>query len=63
MQGLQDSFIDMEDRKMARYRVMEAKCGIGAGGMACGPVAGPVIGEIRLADENGDGCYLLLNVK
>ena len=28
--------------------------------MACGPVAGPVIGEIRLEDENGDGFYLCL---
>ena len=51
---------DMEDRKMARYRVMEAKCGIGAGGMACGPVAGPVVGEIKLADESGDEFYLCL---
>lgn len=45
---------------MARYRVMEAKCGVCAGGMACGSVAGPVIGEIRLEDENGDGFYLCL---
>ena len=45
---------------MARYRVMEAKCGVGAGGMACGPVAGPVVGEIKLADEDGDGFYLCL---
>ena len=45
---------------MARYRVMEAKCGIGAGGMACGPVAGPVVGEIKLADESGDEFYVCL---
>ena len=45
---------------MARYRVMEAKCGVGAGGMACGPVAGPVVGGIKLADEDGDGFYLCL---
>ena len=45
---------------MARYRVMEAKCGVGSGGMACGPVAGPVVGEIKLADEDGDGFYLCL---
>ena len=45
---------------MARYRVMEAKCGIGAGGMACGPVVGPVVGEIKLSDESGDEFYLCL---
>lgn len=45
---------------MARYRVLEAKCGVGIGGMACGPVAGPVVGEIKLVDENGDEFYLCL---
>ena len=45
---------------MARYRVLEAKCGVGAGGMACGPVGGPVVGEINLADENGEEFYLCL---
>ena len=45
---------------MARYRVLEAKCGVGAGGMACGPVGGPVVGEIKLADENGNEFLLCL---
>ena len=45
---------------MARYRVLEAKCGVARGGMACGPVGGPVVGEIKLADENGKEFYLCL---
>ena len=45
---------------MARYRVLEAKCGVGTGGMACGPVSGPVVGEIKLADESGKEFYLCL---
>ena len=45
---------------MARYRVLEAKYGVARGGMACGPVAGPVMAEIKLADENGDEFYLNL---
>lgn len=43
-----------------RYKVLAAKCGVGAGGFACGPVSGPVIGEIKLADENGSEFYLCL---
>ena len=45
---------------MTRYRVLEAKCGVGVGGMACGPVAGPVVGEIKITDEDGDEFYLCL---
>lgn len=45
---------------MARYRLLEAKCGVGRGGFACGPVAGPVIGEIKLEDEKGNRFYLNL---
>jgi len=45
---------------MVRYKVLEAKCGVGAGGMACGPVGGPVVGEIKLADESGEEFYLCL---
>ena len=37
-------FKDMEDKMMARYRVLEAKRGVGAGGMTCSPVGGPVVG-------------------
>ena len=48
MTGGAAKFNDMEDKKMARYRVLEAKCGVGAGGMACGPVSGPIVGEIKL---------------
>ena len=51
---------DTEDKKMARYRVLEAKCGVGAGGMACGPVGGPIVGEIKLADESSEEFYLCL---
>ena len=50
----------MEDKTMTRYRVLEAKCGVGVGGMACGPVAGPVVGEIKITDEDGDEFYLCL---
>ena len=45
---------------MKRYRVLEAKCGVGEGGFACGPVAGPVVAEIRLSDENSSKFYLSL---
>ena len=45
---------------MARYKVLEAACGVGRGGFACGPVGGPVVAEIKLADENGDEFYLNL---
>ena len=47
-----------EDKKMTRYKVVEARCGLGNGGMACGPVSGPVIGEIHLQGDNGDDFYL-----
>ena len=60
MTGRAAYFKDMEDMKMARYRVLDAKCGVGAGGMACGPVGGPVIGEVKLADESGEEFYLCL---
>ena len=60
MTGRAAQFKDMEDMKMARYRVLDAKCGVGAGGMACGPVGGPVIGEVKLADESGEEFYLCL---
>lgn len=46
---------------MTRFKVLEAKCGVGRGGFACGPVGGPVIGEIKLEDENGDRFYLNLS--
>ena len=45
---------------MARYRVLEAKYGVGAGGMACGPIGGPVMAEIKLSDENSDVFYINL---
>lgn len=45
---------------MKRYRVLEAKCGVGEGGFACGPVGGPVIAEIRLSDEDNSAFYLSL---
>ena len=45
---------------MARYRVLEAKCGVGRGGIACGPVGGPVVAEIKLSAENGGEFYLCL---
>lgn len=45
---------------MIRYKVLAAKSGVGAGGFACGPVSGPVIGEIKIADENGSEFYLCL---
>lgn len=60
MIGQAAQFNDMEDKKMARYRVLEAKCGVSTGGMACGPVGGPVVGEIKLADESGKEFYLCL---
>lgn len=45
---------------MARYRVLEAKYGMARGGFACGPVAGPIMAEIKLAGDNGDEFYLNL---
>ena len=45
---------------MARYRVLEAKCGVGRGGITCGPVGGPVVAEIKLAVESGGEFYLCL---
>ena len=60
MTGGAAQFSDMEDKKMARYRVLEAKYGIARGGMACGPVSGPVMAEIKLSDENGDVYYINL---
>ena len=43
---------------MSRYKVLEARCEVGNGGMACGPVSGPVIGEIHLQGDNGEDFYL-----
>ena len=32
---------------MEKYLIEEAKCGITDGGMACGPVAGTVVAEVK----------------
>lgn len=44
---------------MARYKVVAARCEVGDGGMTpCGPIFGPVIGEIHLQGDNGEDFFL-----
>ena len=43
---------------MDRYKIASAKCGVGDGGMACGPVFGPVVAEIEVETETGDRFFL-----
>ena len=45
---------------MARYFIEKVKCGIGEGGMACGPVSGPIVAEVKVREENGEIFYLSL---
>lgn len=45
---------------MARYFIEDVKCGLGAGGMACGPVSGPVVAEVKVKDNNDKVFYLSL---
>ena len=45
---------------MARYFIEEVKCDIGVGGMACGPVAGPIVAEAKVREDNGESFYLSL---
>lgn len=37
-----------------RYYIEDVKVGIGEGGMACGPVSGPIVCEVTLRDEDGE---------
>lgn len=43
---------------MKRYFIEEAKCGIGEGGFACGPVSGPVIVQIKYTVD-GETKYIV----
>ncbi len=45
---------------MAKYFIMDAKAGIGEGGIACGPVSGPVVAEVQVRDEAGQECFISL---
>lgn len=45
---------------MARYFIMDVKAGAGEGGMACGPVSGPIVVEVQLKDEAGQEFYVSL---
>lgn len=42
-----------------RYLIKDVKTEVG-GGMACGPVSGPVIAELLLQDEEGKSSYHIL---
>ena len=35
---------------MKRYRILDAKCGISEGGVACGPVEGNVVATVKYSD-------------
>lgn len=50
---------------MKRFLVEDVKVGVSEGGMACGPVGGSVVGEVRIADtENGTvNFYSLVEVE
>ena len=37
---------------MNRYYIEDIKCDIGVGGIACGPVAGPVIAEAKVKSDD-----------
>ena len=45
---------------MARYFIEDVKCELGAGGMACGPVAAPVVAEAKVKDDTDEVFYLSL---
>ncbi len=46
---------------MKRYFIVDAKCGVTEGGMACGPVGGNVIVTVKYND--GDKTYWLSNAE
>ena len=45
---------------MTRYFIESVKCGAGEGGMACGPVSGPVVAEAKVRTDNGEEFYMSL---
>ena len=45
---------------MADYIITEARVDVADGGMACGPVSGPVIGEAKFTSDDGAYFYLSL---
>ncbi len=45
---------------MARYFIENVKCGVDEGGMACGPIPGSVIGEVKIRTDAGDAFYFCL---
>ena len=45
---------------MKRYYIESVKSGIGEGGMACGPVSGPVVAEAKIKTDLGEVFYLSL---
>lgn len=45
---------------MARYFIEDIRCDVGNGGMACGPVSGPVVAEAKVKDDKGEAFFLSL---
>ena len=45
---------------MSRFFIEDVKCGVGEGGMACGPVDGPVGTEVKVKTNNGEFFYMTL---
>ncbi len=46
---------------MGKYYVNEVKCGVGEGGVACGPGSGSVVTSVKITD--GDKTFWLSNVE
>ncbi|MDO4460748.1 MAG: hypothetical protein Q4C42_11845 [Clostridia bacterium] len=45
---------------MSGFFIEDIRCGVGEGGMACGPVSGPVVAEAKIRDDNGDIFFMCL---
>ncbi len=52
----------MWNRKMKRYLIEDTKCGVTAGGMACGPVPGDVVVTIKYNDGTESGWLNIVEV-
>ena len=52
--------MNAKEKKMSGMIIEEAKCGVADGGVACGPVPGPVVGAVRFSDgESSQWLYLV----
>ena len=45
---------------MAKYFIKSARYGEGEGGIACGPVSGPVVSEVELVTDTGERFFVSL---